>query len=362
MNKLEARIVRHLPAVRDSPAFTLDVQFEAPPGITAVVGPSGSGKTLLLNSLAGFARPDEGRILVDDRLYFDSASNVHLPPERRRCGYIFQEHALFPHMTVRENLRFAASNVRASRLVLHRRLSDVLESFDLTDLAGRKPAELSGGQKQRAALARLLVTEPRLLLLDEPSRGLDTRLRQAFWDLLRSLRSRVSIPMLLVTHDMEECCELADAVAVLENGRLLQSGCRADVMDRPASVEVARLLGLHNIAPAEIRQLDPGGNRSRLRVFDQELECAYLPGHLIGDHGFVCLLRSELTTGQEGRWENGNRLALRIQDVQPSVFGMRISLEHDFWITIPAGEYNRYVEQDTLVLNVPRAAITFTSR
>ncbi|HLH05430.1 MAG TPA: ABC transporter ATP-binding protein [Bryobacteraceae bacterium] len=355
---IEARVVRRLAAVRDSPAFTLDVQLAAPAGITVVLGPSGAGKTLLLNSIAGFARPDEGRILVRDRIYFDAAANVQLAPERRRCGYIFQDHALFPHMTVRENLRFAAQSAGVGRLEARRRMSELLESFDLSQLADRRSSQLSGGQRQRAALARILMTDPHLLLLDEPSRGLDPRLRRAFWELLRELKRRIEIPILLVTHDIEECCELADRIAILESGRLLQSGTREEVIRRPASVGVARLLGLHNIAPAEIRSLDPAGRTSRLRVLGQELEGPHLPGHLIGDTGFLCVLQSEMKPVRG----NGNRLVLRVETVQRSAAGVQIQLEHGFTIALSQSEYAGYADSDSLSLTAPVEAMAFTGR
>jgi molybdate transport system ATP-binding protein len=360
MKHIDARIVRRLPAVRDSPAFELNIHFEAPAGISAILGPSGAGKTLLLNCLGGFVRPDEGRILVDDRLYFDAAANIHLAPERRRCGYIFQDHALFPHMTVRQNLRFAASSAGANRLLLHRRTNELLDTFDLALLADRKPAQLSGGQKQRAALARLLITEPRLLLLDEPSRGLDLRLRLAFWDLLRSLRERVDIPVLLVSHDIEECCELGDSIAVLEDGRLLQYAAREEVLKKPATVEVARLLGIYNIGPAEILALNPAQNRSRLRLFEQEIEGPYFPGHLIGDSGFVCLRRSEMTVLRDPREAAGNRLTLRIEDVSRSPLGVRVSLEHGFSVILSEAEHAEYAGSERLTLSAPASAVAFT--
>ena len=356
---IEARIIRKLAAVGESPAFTLDVQLAAPAGITVVFGPSGAGKTLLLNCIAGFMRPDDGRILVRDRIYFDRAANVQVPPERRRCGYIFQDHALFPHMTVRENLRFAAGSARVARLEARRRMNELLESFDLTEFVERRPAQLSGGQKQRAALARILMTEPHVMLLDEPSRGLDTRLRSAFWDVLRALRQRVEdLPILLVTHDIEECCELADRIAVLADGRVLQAGPRDEVIRRPASVEVARYLGLHNIAPAQIRSLDPAGKSSRIQVFGQEMNGPHLPGHLIGDSGFLCVLQSEMKPTQA----NENRLVLRIENAQRSAAGVQVQLEHGFTVTLSQSEYARHADSDTLSLSAPVEAMAFTGK
>lgn len=364
MSRVDARIVKHLPPIKETPSFELNLHLHVGEGISVILGPSGAGKTLLLNCLGGFVRPDEGRILVSDELYFDAAANVHLPPRLRRCGYIFQDHALFPHMTVRENLRFAASlsSSEAGGLNLRRRVNELLESFDLTDLDDRKPPQLSGGQKQRAALARILLTQPRLLLLDEPSRGLDALLRRSFYELLRSLRARFPVPVLLVSHDIDECFELADSVALLDGGRLLQSGARETVFAKPATVEIARLLGIYNIAPAEIRMLDPASNLSCIRLLGQEIEGPYFPGHLIGDAGFLCMRRSEVKVTPTGSHPPNNRLILRIEGKHASPFGINIALESAFSVILRQTEYAEHCGSDRLTLEIPPAAMTFIAK
>jgi molybdate transport system ATP-binding protein len=203
---LQAAITKRFPAGPESAAFTLNVEFEAGPGVTALYGPSGSGKTLTLDTIAGFVAPDSGRILLNDRILFDSGANVHLPPRDRQCGYVFQNYALFPNMTVRNNLAFAAS--RLPRLERHRRIAELLDRFHITDLAGRSPHELSGGQKQRASIARSLIANPQALLLDEPATGLDATLRADLHSLIREIRQSLAIPILLVTHNPEECFAL----------------------------------------------------------------------------------------------------------------------------------------------------------
>src|SRR5580700_3383287 len=149
---LKVAVQKRFPAGPESAGFTLSVEFEAAPGVTVLYGPSGSGKTLTLDIVAGFVAADSGRILLNDRILFDSGARVHLPPRDRQCGYVFQNDALFPHMTVRNNLAFAAS--RLPRLERHRRIAELLDRFHIADLAGRMPHELSGGQKQRASIAR----------------------------------------------------------------------------------------------------------------------------------------------------------------------------------------------------------------
>jgi molybdate transport system ATP-binding protein len=360
-NAIDARLIKRFPAAGDSQGFELNVHFCAGPGITVLWGPSGAGKTLVLNCLAGFAQPDEGRILVHDELFFDAGRGVHLPPQRRRAGYIFQDHALFPHMTVRENLRFAAWAARGKGRALnrHRRVNEMLEAFELAELAARKPAQLSGGQKQRAALARILVSEPTLLLLDEPTRGLDPRLRQAFYTLLQQTQERLHAPIILVTHDLEECFELADCVYLLDRGRVLQWGAKDAVFSRPASVDIARSLGLYTILPAAIAGLDPVRHTSRLTVPGGDIEGPHLPGHLIGDRGFVCMRQSELRVHAAGRNGTRNGLTLRVLKASASPDGVRIALEHEAMATVSEAEFEQLRGEDRLELEIPPGAVYF---
>src|SRR5215472_2015112 len=173
-------------------SYNLDVEFQAGDRVTVLFGPSGSGKTLILDSIAGFVRPDEGRILLDDDILFDGATGVHLTPQARNCGYVFQKYALFPHMTLRENLIFAAE--RQPRLERHRRVNDIIEKFRLTDAASRKPHEVSGGQRQRCSIARAIIGAPRVLLLDEPTQGLDAPLKAEFFEIIRQVRAEFKTP------------------------------------------------------------------------------------------------------------------------------------------------------------------------
>jgi molybdate transport system ATP-binding protein len=361
---VDARLIKRLPAIGDTDPFELNVQLRADAGITVLFGPSGAGKSLILNCLAGFARPDEGRILVNDRLFFDAATHVHLLPRDRCCGYIFQDHALFPHMTVRENLWFAAASRPAwnGRLNRHRRINELLEAFELNELAGRRPMELSGGQKQRAALARTLVNEPSLLLLDEPARGLDVRLREGFYEMLRRTCERVRVPVLLVTHDLEECFQLADAVCLVENGRFTQSGSRDSVFRRPANTEIARSLGIYNILPAEIAALDPSRGTSRLRVFEFELEGPYFPGHLIGDRGYICVPSSEITVKSPDGPPATNGLVLRLSGQTASSRGVRLQFEHGVMAIATESEYKTLKGNNALVVEIPPSLIYFVGK
>ena len=362
---IDARLIKQFPAAPDSEPFELNVHLRAGIGVTVLFGASGAGKTLTLNCIGGFTHPDEGRILVNDQLFFDAATGVHVPAQRRRCGYIFQDHALFPHMTVRDNLRFAAAAAPSGAgrgLNRRRRLQELLETFELEDLAARKPAQLSGGQKQRAALARILMSEPRLLLLDEPTRGLDARLKQAFYEVLQKTRLRLEVPVLLVTHDLDECFELADTVCLMQHGRFLQCGEREAVLARPATVEVARLLGVYNILPATITALDPGRHTSRLKVLDDEVEGAYLPGHLLGDQGFLCVRKCEMVVRAPNGGAVRNQVMAHVLQALPCARGVRIHFEHDIQATVSEAEWEQLRGQERLRLEIPPAAVYFIGK
>ena len=289
---LQATIAKRFPDGPESAGFTLNVEFEAAPGVTVLYGPSGSGKTLTLDTVAGFVAPDSGRILLNGRILFDFGARVHLPPRDRQCGYVFQNYALFPHMTVRANLAFAAS--RLPRLERHRRIAELLDRFHLADLAGRAPHELSGGQKQRASIARSLIASPRALLLDEPANGLDATLRADLHSLIREIRQSLAIPILLVTHNPEECFALADRVLIYEAGAILHRATPLELLRNPGTAGVARLLGGFNIYEGEVIALDPGRQTSRLRLLDTEMDGPHLRGCFRGDRVALCVRPEEL--------------------------------------------------------------------
>jgi len=329
---IEARIRKRFPPGRESAEFSLDLEFRAAFGVTVLFGPSGSGKTLTLDSIAGFVRPDDGRILLDGRILFDGPARVCLTPQERRCGYVFQNYALFPNMTLRKNLEFAAE--ARPRLERHRRVNEMLERFRLAEVAGRRPHEVSGGQKQRCSIARALIGAPLALLLDEPARGLDAPLRSELYAILREIRSEFEVPILLVTHDLDECFELGDHMLVVGGGRVAQSGPPREIVRQPANLDVARLLGVYNLLEAEVLGLDPGRNSSRLRVCDSEIQGPYLPGRLLGDRVHLCVMPSRLRAarraGRPGPREIPARLSRAVE--QPS----NVRLEFDNGLAVDA--------------------------
>lgn len=225
----------------------------AEPGeITTLLGPSGCGKTTTLRVLAGFYIPEEGEVYVGDELITD------LPPFRRPTRTVFQNYALFPHMTVHKNVAFGLDIEKSPRDDRHRRVDEALELVGLGGLGDRQPGQLSGGQQQRVALARALVTRPKLLLLDEPLSNLDAKLRVEMREEIRRLQRSLGITVVYVTHDQEEALSLSDQIAVMNKGKLLQVAPPVEVYERPANRFVAQFLGLSNFLPAEVLEMHNG--------------------------------------------------------------------------------------------------------
>jgi molybdate transport system ATP-binding protein len=261
------------------PGFALDVQWAAGEAVVALVGPSGSGKTLTLHCLAGLIRPDAGRVTLNDLVLFDARVGIDRPPRTRHLGYVFQGYALFPHLTVGENIAFGLKGWAASRR--REQTEMVIERLGLSGLQQRYPRELSGGQQQRVALGRALATDPALLLLDEPLSALDAPLRRQLRDdLARTIRDWGKATV-VVTHDLAEAYQLADRVIVYEHGRVLQSAPKSELLWQPASESVARIMGMRNILHGTVLKATP--DRIQLRWRGQTLEAvnspsrAYLP-------------------------------------------------------------------------------------
>jgi molybdate transport system ATP-binding protein len=237
---------------RLSKAFEVQADLRIPldrAAVTVLFGPSGSGKTTLLRMLAGLERPDAGSIVFRERAWFDAARAIHLPPQQRRAGFLFQDYALFPHLTVAENIAYAASRETAHKL---------LDTLGLAELAARKPRAISGGQQQRVALARALAAGPALLLLDEPLSALDAPTRSRTRYELRRMLLGGGVPSIVVTHDRMEAVALGDWMAVMVDGRIRQTGPVQEVFRRPADLQVAESVGVENVLPAEIAGRERG--------------------------------------------------------------------------------------------------------
>jgi molybdate transport system ATP-binding protein len=233
--------------------FVLDVEFHAAPGFTIVFGASGAGKTTLLDCIAGLIEPDSGRIAIGGRALFDAAAHIHLPVEKRNTGYVFQDLALFPHLTVEENVSYGLSHLpRAER---NQRTAAILDAFHVSHLARIRPGKISGGERQRVALARALVTDPVVLLLDEPLVALDAATKARIIGDLRAWNDAHRIPILYVTHSREEVFALGESALVLDHGRILAQGTPHEVLSAPQQETVAQLAGFENILDATVESL-----------------------------------------------------------------------------------------------------------
>jgi molybdate transport system ATP-binding protein len=306
--------------------FELDAALTIPldrARVTVLFGPSGSGKTTLLRLLAGLDRPDEGVIVFRGAAWCDSARGVHLPPQQRRAGFLFQDYALFPHLTVAGNVAFACPRDRAAAL---------LETFGLSDLAARYPRAISGGQQQRVALARALAAGSALLLLDEPLSALDAASRVRVRADLRRMLLASGIPAILVTHDRAEAIALGDWMAVLVEGRIRQTGPVQEVLRRPADVQVAESVGVENVLPAkivlpEMPGRDPG--LLTLQVGPQRLQC--VDG---GETGplFACIHAEDIALSRDLARSSSirNRIAGRVVSVAREGPLARVELDCGF--------------------------------
>jgi ABC-type Fe3+/spermidine/putrescine transport system ATPase subunit len=216
----------------------------------ALLGPSGSGKTSLLRSIAGFIDPDAGRIIIGGR------DVTHVPPHRRGIGIVFQSYALFPHLSVADNVAFGLRMQGVGRAEMTRRVREMLALVGLSMLAQRRPAELSGGQQQRVALARALVIRPQILLLDEPLSALDRKIREEMRSEIKRLHRETGTTTVMVTHDQEEAVDLADELVLMDHGQIEQTGTPAEISRSPASAFVANFMGGHPLPAGRLRRQD----------------------------------------------------------------------------------------------------------
>lgn len=230
--------------------FTLRIVLDARNGAVGLLGPSGSGKSMTLRMIAGVSRPDRGRIVLNGRVLFDSATGCDIPAARRRIGVVFQDYALFPHLTVAENVGFGL--LKMSKNEGRARIRKQLESMGISELAHRYPRQISGGQRQRVAIARCMVMEPDALLLDEPFAALDPHLRRKTEEQLRATLAVFNGPVVFVTHDMEEAFRFCSELQVLDGGRVIASGPKHRLFEHPRTVAAARLTGCKNIVSARL--------------------------------------------------------------------------------------------------------------
>ena len=292
-------------------AFHLDVQFQAERETLALLGASGSGKSVTLRAVAGILRPDEGHIELDGTVLFDSAAHINLPPQRRNIGYLFQQYALFPNMTVRQNIAAAVRD----KALRESAVTEKLRRFHLEDAADKLPGELSGGQQQRAALARILVTNPRAILLDEPFSALDSYLKYQLETELSDTLSQFSGPVLWVSHDRGEVWRNCRRVCVMDGGTSAPVIAMQELFHNPETESAARLSGCKNYAAAI-----PAGTDVRLPDWNLTLHC----NRPVPTETRVAGIRSHHLRPSDGTEEN--QIPCAVVRVVDDVFGMILLL------------------------------------
>jgi spermidine/putrescine ABC transporter ATP-binding subunit len=271
--------------------------------LVALLGPSGCGKTTTLRIVAGFERPDRGRVRVGGR------DITGLPPNKRGLGMVFQNYSLFPHMTVAENIAFGLKMAGMPRAEISNRVAAALDTVRLAGFGGRYTHQLSGGQQQRVALARSIITNPTVLLLDEPLGALDKNLRESMQFELHSLQRSLGITSVLVTHDQEEALTMSDLVAVMRDGEVVQMGPPGEVYDRPRTRFVAEFLGTSNILDATVSRAEPGGIVTQGSGY--VLRAGGGAGHAVGERVMASIRPEKVNLARDGA-HGENAIAGRI--------------------------------------------------
>jgi molybdate transport system ATP-binding protein len=323
-----------------------------PARVTILFGPSGVGKTTVLRCLAGLETPTSGRISFGGELWYDAESNVAMPPQERFVGYLSQEPALFPHLSVRGNVLYGLHHMTLK--ARGRRLREMIDAFHLTELQGRRPRELSGGQQQRVALARALARSSRLLLLDEPLSALDVPTRAELQLEIRRILRRFGTPAIAVTHDWTLALSLGDELAVMGAGGILQTGPPEEVFSRPANLEVAAAVGVETIVPCRLERRSDGivtlaAGKHRIYAVDNGLDCSE----------YYACLRGEDVTIEKGAAVHSsarNHLAGVVKEVVPSGPLRKVTVDVGFRITALV---TRQASEDLSLAEGPEVAASF---
>lgn len=353
---IQIRLRKHEAARPDRAELLLDIDFQAGDGTTVLFGPVESGASLTLRCVAGLDRADEGRVLVNDEILFDGASGLSLPLQRRRCGWISPAHPLFPHMRLREDLTFAARCRRA--LDRNRAVNEAMGRYGLAEFADRRPAEMEEGVRRRGLIARAVLSGPRILLIEEPGQGLAAPVRYEVYNSLRQARSELAVPALLRTNDLDEAFFLGDEMLVFHRGRILQHGAPRDILDHPASLDVARLLGFHNLIQAEIRTLDPSSNQSELRLEQHTVRGPYFPGRLRGDRVWLCVRPDQLTAmPRNGAAPASSQIAAFLQRVVERPEFVELSFSGGLVVHMRRHEFHPHRDNKEWLIEFPPQAL-----
>jgi molybdate transport system ATP-binding protein len=323
----EAEFAKRFP---DGPLIEANMSFRADDfGVVVLFGPSGSGKTTVLRCLAGLERPDAGRIVLGRVQWFAREQGICLPPQRRDVGFLSQDFALFPHLTALENIAYGLR--RLSPKAQAEQTTPLVHMLSLAGLEDRYPRQLSGGEQQRVALARAVVRRPRLLLLDEPLSALDAPTREQLRRVLHGWLAQMGVPTIVVTHDLTEALTLADTLVVMDKGRMCQTGPADDVVAHPASLAVARIVGVDTIAPGMI--VSAANGCATVRVGGAELSAR--AGNVTAGEVFVCIRAEDvqLAVDADGAGAADNKLPGVVREVSRDGHQFRVALDCGFDLT-----------------------------
>jgi molybdate transport system ATP-binding protein len=352
------------------PRITAALQLPSGFSVTTLFGPSGCGKTTVLRCLAGLERPTEGTIEAGGQHWFDSHRGICLSPQQREIGFLFQEYALFPHLTVAQNIAFGLPG-RSTRDWFNgprepqAAVQEMLSLFDLTELQHRRPSQISGGQQQRVALARVLIRRPRLLLLDEPLSALDANLREQLRTELRKLLVKFQVPVVVVTHDRTEAIALSDRIVVMEAGQFRQVGTVQQVITRPNDLAVAKIVGVETVVSGTISSVDE--SLATVQVGAATL-LAVAPAAIHTRTVYVCIRGEDVAIqkGSKGETSVRNHLVATVLSMVPEGPLVRVSLDCGFeltaLITRPACDELQLQVGDRVTANVKAPAIHLIPR
>lgn len=333
--------------------FTLKVQLEAGDEVVSFLGASGCGKSMTLKCIAGIERPDRGRIVLDDTVLYDSERHIDLPPQKRRTGLLFQNYALFPNMTVRQNI-YTGTNREKDKALRLRKVEEIMERFDLTPLADRLPARISGGQQQRTALARLLVSDPGILMLDEPFSALDSHLRFRMEQEVRGIIRDFGKTVLMVSHDRDEVFRMSDKVAIMDRGRIEVYGDRANVFAEPGTRNACIMTGCKNITP--VRKL------SDHKALAEDWGLELVTAEPVGDAAYIGIRHHDIDGGDAG---SVNCFLCDVAEVIENPFSYTVmlrlaghpgagtfgwELDKDAWSELRSDQVRIHIPPDTIML------------
>ncbi len=310
----------------------------------SLLGPSGSGKTTLLMILAGFEKATSGSVSLD------GTHIENLPPHKRGLGVVFQNYALFPHMTVAENIAFPLKMRRYSRSIIKQKVQKVLDMVQLSDYGKRRPTEMSGGQQQRIALARALVFEPRVILMDEPFGALDKQLREQMQLDIRDMHKRLGLTVVFVTHDQSEALTMSDRIAVFNKGNIEQIGTPLEIYEKPKTDFVAQFIGETNLIKGIVASIDD--NFIRMKINDTELKVTKINSVKLGEE-IAISLRPELITLSKSPLANDNMLPGKVRDTVYRGEHTRIDVDTEIGKVIVRSDRmnSNFVSNNRLIIN-----------